>query len=474
MPIENISERKAENRFLENEEELDAFDLETDLSEDSDGEIYGSSSYQKHSSKEFASSLGSLDAAGAVKKLELLKKDPSLHLSVEDKKKISILINQLKKITGKIPASLLNELKAFEAKIFGNMSLETEEFPEESDSDAAYLKADLDKTKKMIEDNSNLTKEEKEAFLKNIEKWSHSLDLGRLDLGLIQEQLDAMREELNQVEAFPKNLREMSKQTGKEPSELQALLKKHNLDSENLPNPPDEKVAALLNDPEFSEKLDSLKSDVSTAQTALSDEIKKQTEAAKHLNDEAKKDKNKARSSDVSSYEFLYKAHFHKDEKSKALIAAQLQLATETASCLSALYGKTVTAETSPEKVGVLSFEGGASINVLVCGAGVEASASGVLQFSNKASIDWPKVEVVPFAVDNFRDGKTEIPEWMTKSNYPLDVYDQYNPDQDAKDDWWKWLLVPIAGPLAFSDNFDDELHKSDALSTGGELKDIN
>ena len=263
-------------------------------------------------------------------------------------------------------------------------------------------------------------------------------------------------------------LKDLSRATGQDPETVQELLKKHGLDLDHLPHPPDAKVAALLNDPDFSERLTTLKESVGGASQALKDEIAKQTKTAKDQNDQAQKS-NQKRSSDDSAYRFLYDAHFHQDEKSQGLIEARKQLAAETASYLSALYGKEVKVEDTPEKAGMVSI-GGATLNVL------SNSSTGEIQFG--AKIDWPNVEIVTFEVDNFGGSKTDIPPWMKEANYPMHIYHSY--EQTQTNDWWYHLLNGVTMGLAMAVTTPLEIDKGVKASqsdhnipSGGELKNI-
>jgi hypothetical protein len=229
-------------------------------------------------------------------------------------------------------------------------------------------------------------------------------------------------------------------------------------------------VAALLNDPDFTD-LGMLKENVAGATKALNDEIGKLLKTAKDLNDKAQSDSKQARSSDDSSYRFLYDAHFHQDEKSQALLDARKQLASQTARYLSALYGKVVTPEEKPEMAGMVSFDDKV-LNV------VANSATGEVQFGSKAVIDWPKVEVVTFEVDNFGGSKTNIPQWMKDANYPIHVYHSY--EQTQTNDWWYHLLNGVTLGLATAVTFPLEIDKgikaaqSDHnIPSGGEMKNV-
>jgi len=423
---------------------------------------YGLSLYEDvEGSGDFLNSLGSMTSSTAAQKLKSLLSDASLKLSAKDKSQISSLISKLKPMKGKIPADLLTELKKIEAKFIGMEEMSGDDMGQ--DQDSKPLKRDLEDFKASLQSNPNLSEDEKKLYIKNIEKWSTSLDLNSSASDSIQEQFEIMKDEISKASTFPKATRDLAKLVGKDASELQALLLKYGLDPEHLPNPPDDKVAAFLEDPEFSDKFTSLKEGVATANKDLSDEIAKQTKIANDLNAETLKDKDKERSSDVSSYEFLYKAYFHHDDKSTALISARQQVAKEAASYLSALYGKEVKVEMDPKKAGAVSFEG-QSLNVI--GSANQDGSAISIKFSSNCNIDWPKVELVSFGVDNYGDGKTQIPQWMKDAHYPMHLYDTY--DDHSTSIWWNLL-----GGVSWIANAVEGSKKGDDLPAAGELMDI-
>lgn len=291
------------------------------------------------------------------------------------------------------------------------------------------LQQQLSEFKTVIEKSSNLSAEEKKDYLTKIEKWTQALDL-HMDPESIQTEFETLQQEVGEAGAFPANVRNLAKSTGVDPAELNSLFKKHGLNAEKLPSPSDSRVAALLNDPDFSEKLGEFEEGVSNASKALGEEIKKQSKAAKEWNSEAKKNNKIERSSDDSSYQFLYDAHFHQDDKSKALIEAHKQLTAEKTKVLAAIYGKKIKVD---------------------------------------EAFDWPKVELVPFEVDLQGAGKTNIPEWMKQAHYPMQSYDRWE---------YKWedfalnFLLPVGQGIAWMAQADDLGKRSD-LPEGGELINI-
>lgn len=429
------------------------FDLEDGSEGVEDG--YGRSHYSKGDE---ADSTTPVTASDAVSQLEdLIQQTNADHsLSPENRKEINALKSKLNALHNKpIPENLLSEFRALQASILGNVAGDESEGSDGTGS----LKQAIQDYKKTLEKTPNLDDQEKKSYLAQLDKWTSALNLKTADLEDIQSQFETVQQEVNTASTYPQAIRKLAKITGKEPSELQTLFKKHDLDPSNLPSPPDSKIAALLNDSDFSEKLGSLRESIASTTKDLKDEISKQAKTAHDLNDAAQQAKDKQRSSDDSSYKFLYNATFHQDEKSKALVVARTALAGETAKYLSALYGKEVKAETKdPEKSGFISFDQGVSLNVVgnigSAPAGEEnaASAQAQIQFSKK-KIDWPPVEIVKFEVDLYGgkwsddDGSiTKIPEWMKQANYPMQAYDV------RETAWWEKALLGIgsvgAGPL--------------------------
>jgi hypothetical protein len=286
-----------------------------------------------------------------------------------------------------------------------------------ADDPNATLKTELTDYKTAIQNNPNLSDAKKTEYTGKIDQWLQGMDLKTLDAEAIQPLFDDLKTEITTATAFSPAIQSLAQTTGKEPAELEALFKKHGLDPANLPTPPDSKVAALLNDPEFSESIGNLKQGVADAYKGLKSEIDTQTSNANNLNAaNVSSDTSNLDNLDVSSFKFLQDATNHTDDKSNALIDARKNLANETANILSAMYGKTVTASTDPTKAGTISFDG---TNLNVC----TSSLSGDIQFGSKG-IDWPDVSRVTYQIDAEGDGQTPIPDWMSKAGYPTHAYD--------------------------------------------------
>ena len=298
-------------------------------------------------------------------------------------------------------------------------------------NDSQSLKKELqDFETTSIRKNPNLSAEEKKDYQTKIEKWIHSVDLTPGAMDQIQAEFQTLQQEISTAGAYPTSVRNLSKATGVDPSELESLFKKYGISGDKLPSPSDDKMAALLNDEVFADTLGSLNQGVAGAAKALEEEITQQTKTATELNDEAKKNNKIERSSDDSSYKFLYDAHFHQDDKSKALIEAHKQLTAEKTRVLTAIYGK--------------------KINV-------------------DEAFDLPEVELVPFEVDLQGAGKTNIPDWMKQAHYPMQSYDRWE---------YKWedfalnFLLPVGQGIAWIEQADDLGKRSD-LPEGGELINI-
>jgi len=286
------------------------------------------------------------------------------------------------------------------------------------------IKKDLTDFKTSINSNPNLTADKKSQYTQKIDQWLNGLDLKTIDAETIQPLLDSMKQEVTTASAYAPSIQSLAQATGKSPEELDALFKKHNLDPKNLPNPPDASVAALLNDPELGdENINSDKQAVKDSLQALKDEIDNKTKAASDLNSaNVASDTSVQDNLDVSSFKFLYDASQHNDDKSKALSDARKKLATDTATILSAMYGKTVTASTDPKKSGFISFDG-TDLNVCT------SSTSGDVQFGT-SDVDWPTVSLPTYDIDAEGDGVTPVPQWMKDASYPVHVYDNGSGDE--------------------------------------------
>jgi len=336
--------------------------------------------------------------------------------------------------------------------------------------DSQNLKQELQKYEATaIAKNTNLSDEEKKSFQAKIEKLIHAIDLKVGDTPGIENEFQTLQQEISKATIYSGSLRHLSADTGIDPADLEAVFKKYGLNEDKLPTPPDSRVAALLNDEIFSDKLGSLKANVATAEKDLKDEIVNQTNTATQLNDQAKLDKKKERNSDDSSYRYLYDAYFHQDDKSKAVVDARQQLATGVSQVLSSLYGKPVKPDESVDHAGCVVL-GGASINVM------SDSTSGKFKFGKSTDIDWPLVKPVTFGVDNFGEGKTTIPQWMKDSGYPIAVYDELDTKNWIKNNWWNVAILGfVTGGVSWGSVLCDDLSKKgdDYIPTGGVLRNI-
>lgn len=202
--------------------------------------------------------------------------------------------------------------------------------------------------------------------------------------------------------------------TGKNPAEMIALLNNHGLDLGNLPNPPDSKIAALLNDPSFDSALNGLKAEVSSKYSDLKNEISKKAADANSINQSnLASDTSQVDNLDTTSFKYLYDAKNHDDDKSKALNQAREQCADRIAAVLSALYPTASVGPTRNSDSSEKIVFNGQTMNPFQLGN------TGAIELGKDSAVDYPSVDLVSFQVDTEGDGATSIPKWMRDSGYP-------------------------------------------------------
>jgi hypothetical protein len=208
----------------------------------------------------------------------------------------------------------------------------------------------------------------------------------------------------------------LSQVTGKSPAELEALFKKYGLDPGNLPDPPNDQVAALFNDPAFDSSLNNLKANVSSSYQNLQNQINyAKSEANSINNSNLASDTSVVDNLDTSSFKFLNEAYYHYDPYSQALKSGLDQLCERTSDLLGAMYpGKS-----SNDAYGGVKF-GDKWLNIC------PNSASGQIKFQQVGNpeVDWPDVQRVPWYYDSEGDAAVNPPSWMVNQGYPRIAYD--------------------------------------------------
>lgn len=347
---------------------------------------------------------------------------PSLSASQKEQlyRKITSLRNQLIQLQhagkNKITPDIAKRLHELES-LFGNNNTSDEFGLEEDPSGSMNLERDLKAQAEKIKSSQKLPTELKNSYTQQIDRMLSSL-LNPSAQEKVSEDFETLKNEVAEAEIYPATVTRLAKKLEMEPSRILELMKKHGLDPEHLPTPPDAKMAAFISDSEINENIESLKTEIEFGTRELREEITRQSRLANEMNNaNIHSDTSKADNSDVSSYKFLYDASLHKDEKSLQIIAARKNLASKSADLLSAIYGKEVKACQEPEKAGMIQFEG-ATLNML------SNSSSPTIQFSNNTTIEWPSVQLVTFEIDAEGDGQTRIPQWMLEGHYPLHAYE--------------------------------------------------
>lgn len=276
-------------------------------------------------------------------------------------------------------------------------------------------KKELEDYLKAVNDNSDIPSDLKDEAKEKIEKWIKGMELGTITMETVDEELEELKSTISEATAFPPNLQKLAEVTGKTPGELEDLFKKYGIDPKNIPNPPNEAVASLLNDPSFSSTLPDLKTKVSEAEK----EIVKAAETAKA--DCATENNNRAAGTSSAAindapFKRLLDLKNGTHDVSKGLIEARKNLATEVASILSAMYGTEIKASTDSAKAGCVSFNG--DLNV------VSDSTTGSIGFSNDTKIDWPPIELVAYGTDNEGNNTFAAPQWVKDAGFPVYSYD--------------------------------------------------
>lgn len=334
--------------------------------------------------------------------------------------KITVLKSQLIQLqhAGKkmITQDISEKVSELERFVHGNINFDDFGMVE-NDNDSNNLEAELKQEKARIQFSKKLPSELKANYIRQIDKMLSNL-LNPAAQEKIGEDFESLKTEVVDAEMYPAAVTRLAQKLEMEPSRVSELMKKHGLDPENLPSPPDAKMAAFLSDSEINVNIGSLQFEIESSSRVLKEEITKQTRLANEMNNtNINSDTSKADNSDVSSYKFLYDASLHKDEKSLQLIEARKNLAGQMADLLGAIYGKTVKACQEPEKAGMIQFDG-TTLNTLSNGA------SPNIQFSSSTPIEWPSVQLVTFEVDAEGDGQTSTPQWMLDGHYPLHAYE--------------------------------------------------
>ncbi|MFO1463838.1 MAG: hypothetical protein U1F66_08660 [bacterium] len=287
---------------------------------------------------------------------------------------------------------------------------------EGEDGGKAQMKKDLEDYKKAINDNPDLSSDQKAEYTEKIDKWLKGLELGTITPETIDENLGELKQEVSDATAFPPIFQKLEELTGKSPKELEDLFKKHGLDPKNLPNPPDAKVAELLNDKDFAANLNELKQTAKDDYGKLKEQIDKKIQECNSRNDAARQNTS-VTNDNFQPFRDIEDIYEHKDDMSKTVAADRKKVAEEAAKLLSAMYGKEVTAVTDDAKAGCISFDG-TEMNVM------QNTFSGDISFTTDTKIDYPPVDRPTFWKDCEGDGTIACPQWMQDANYPHASYD--------------------------------------------------
>ena len=352
-----------------------------------------------------------------------IKKDSSIPNVEKNKqlKELRALYDQARNYgRNPVPNAIMNELSAFEANSISNLGMEGVEGDEEGGTNPATLKKDLNDFKATIQANPNLSETKKQQYLAKITQWLSGLDLKTLDAATIIPLFDAMKTQITEASAFSPVAQRLSEATGRSAEEIDALLESHGIDAANLPNPPDSRIAELLNDPELSDALGSAQQGVSDSFNALKEGTERAVRDANSTSDARAAGNTSSAYSDWSMYEKVQRLYEHGDELNTGVTNARKTLANETAKILSALYGTSVSASTDAAKAGSINFNGN-DINVCT------SSLSGNINFSSTTTIDWPTVTRPTAQVDCEGSGATGHPQWMDDKGYPSASYDGSN-----------------------------------------------
>ncbi len=359
--------------------------------------------------------------------LEMLKISD---LSPTEKKEIKAEIAALK---GKINVAVSMSDSAQEmalGKIQETMfELENRIMGTGEEGEGGSLKSQLEDTKEKILADTNLSEKKRKEMTDKIDKWLSTLELGASEEmeSKIMDEFMALQEEYANAALFSSGASTLAELTGMDPSEIEALAQKHGVDLNNLPNPPDAKLAALIAElPNIGGLVDDVKSKYTDLQNQIDSAVSSAnaTNEANQASDSSKKD-----STDWTPFQFLYNAKFHRDDASQALANAKTALAKEVANVLSALYGTEVTAIEDPAKCGMVSFNG-MELNVLGTGG-----ANATIGFSESPP-EWPSVDLVQVYVDDEGDGKTDVPPWMRDAHYPYHIYDTGGAAYSSSGNW--------------------------------------
>jgi hypothetical protein len=381
-----------------------------------------------------------LDVKGAREKLtalETLLKDNE-ELSAEKKEALTKQLDALRNKINQAAALQGEALQLNLSDIFSEFTvIETQITgvnPETGEEDPTVaLSNQVEQTLEAVKNNENLSDKDKDEFTEKLDKILVALETPGLgDVDNLQEQFDQIKEEFNERAMHPSSIMDLADFTGLDAESLDKLFDKHGIDPKHLPNPPDNRIAAMLNDPEFGGNIASLVKNSAEKYDELKEFIKTNADSARATNDS-----NLASDTSVKDnvnwtvFKNLLDAKNHEDDASKNLNQARTDAATEVAKILGALYGKEVTAIEEDGKAGMILFNG-TELNILSDGGNEKVA------FSNSGP-DWPDVDLVPVYVDNGGGGKTEEPSWARQAHYPYHIYDDKGTCSDGGTGRWDW-----------------------------------
>lgn len=305
-------------------------------------------------------------------------------------------------------------------------------------SELEELKGQMDTLLQQIQNNVNLSQEDKDKFVQEINQLKTQLDLNPDEETLynIEEQFAQIQDESQELGQHPAAISRMTQSLGMDPEQLEGLLDRYGIDPNSEISLPDSKVENLLNDPAF-EELQTLRDELETATEAFDERVSSlRDEATLYMSQGPYGGGNKQPIPDA--FEELYKESIGEGMGFEGVKDAANDLAQKTAQILSALTGEDVTAVTGDdEKAGFIHI-GSKEFNVV---SDLEDPA---VDFSTH-ELEVPEVELVPFIVQVPKGQEVQLPEWMEEADYPVEIIEK---PEDFQDKAKKFFGEEIVGPV--------------------------
>jgi hypothetical protein len=286
-------------------------------------------------------------------------------------------------------------------------------------SDVEALTGRIDELLQTLQESSNISAEEKDRLRAQLEELKAPLSLGPDEDKIyeIEEQLDALKGQIEDLAQYPPAVNRLAQVLEMDPEAVAKLLEKHEIDPNDPPSVNSQAIEDLLNDPELASVAEAAQK-VKTARGALEEyiDLNKQQATAENNSREADTS-NYTDSKDVTVFKNLWNASKHTDDASQNYMSKQENLGEAIGSVLGALYGEEVDVKKdSDTQSGVIKIGSKrARFNV---------GPDGELEYSSSKDLEWPEVHLVEWHFDAEGSGNLGRPQWVKDAGYPAKPYD--------------------------------------------------